>query len=273
TGLVVQKYSYNAHGKPYVSIGNGLYALSAYTGTLYGNTRLYTGREFENDTGYYYNRARYLSPELGRFISRDPIGQNDQVNLYTYVANSPLKYTDRFGREKQLLEDIKNGNKFTVSLVARNLNTYIIGMGGTHTFIMIDSKDSKGITRTYTIGGQKVNRKLTGIFNHPDDKIEWKGWGGLAPASIKSSIQFDTPSTLTDGEFVQNIYDEYKDYNENHKVKFNIFSKSSLWDSGNCSNLASTILTRASGNDQDLKNQLENSNNLGFDWGIGESLY
>ena len=36
-------------------------------------------------------------------MSRDPIGQNDQVNLYTYVANSPLKYTDRNGKAKKFV--------------------------------------------------------------------------------------------------------------------------------------------------------------------------
>ncbi len=49
-------------------------------------------------------RARYYNAEnSGRFINRDPIWQNDQVNLYTYVANSPLKYTDRDGRKSKTL--------------------------------------------------------------------------------------------------------------------------------------------------------------------------
>ena len=45
---------------------------------------------------YYYN-ARYYSPQLGRFISRDPIGIAGGINLYSYVANNPLKYTDPTG--------------------------------------------------------------------------------------------------------------------------------------------------------------------------------
>ncbi|MDR3150771.1 MAG: hypothetical protein LBU14_04140 [Candidatus Peribacteria bacterium] len=32
--------------------------------------------------------------ELGRFISRDPIGIIDDVNLYVYVGNNPLKWVD-----------------------------------------------------------------------------------------------------------------------------------------------------------------------------------
>ncbi|NRH20417.1 RHS repeat-associated core domain-containing protein [Candidatus Gracilibacteria bacterium] len=114
TGFVVQKYTYNAHGKPYIYSGSTLTPLSSYTGTLYGNSRLYTGREFENDTGYYYMRARYQSSDLGRFISRDPIGQNDQVNLYTYVKNSPLNYTDRNGKTGKpvlIIKGVETNNK------------------------------------------------------------------------------------------------------------------------------------------------------------------
>ena len=57
----------------------------------------------------YFNRARYYSPKLGRFISRDPIGIKDNVNLYSYVGNNPLIYTDRIGTEKAIIfvwEDI-----------------------------------------------------------------------------------------------------------------------------------------------------------------------
>lgn len=67
---------------------------------MYSNTRLYTGREYDKETDLYYLRARYYNSDTGRFLSRDPIGQNDQINLYTYVANSPLKYVDRMGTDK-----------------------------------------------------------------------------------------------------------------------------------------------------------------------------
>jgi hypothetical protein len=44
------------------------------------------------------------------------------VNLYAYVGNNPVIYVDLFGKEKQLLQDIYNGNSFVVELAARNLN-------------------------------------------------------------------------------------------------------------------------------------------------------
>jgi RHS repeat-associated protein len=93
------RYSYDSFGLPKIISGSTLVDFRNYSGNKYSNTRLFTWREHDRETGYYYNRARYYNAEnFGRFLSRDPIGQNDQVNLYAYVANSPLKYVDRMGR-------------------------------------------------------------------------------------------------------------------------------------------------------------------------------
>jgi len=42
---------------------------------------------------------RYYSPQLGRFINRDPIGERGGVNLYGFVGNSPVNHLDRFGEQ------------------------------------------------------------------------------------------------------------------------------------------------------------------------------
>jgi len=41
------------------------------------NSRLFTSREYDRESNLYYYRARYYDAELGRFISRDPIGIAD----------------------------------------------------------------------------------------------------------------------------------------------------------------------------------------------------
>ena len=46
----------------------------------------------------YFMRARYYSPSWGRFLSRDPIGLGGgDTNLYSYVQNAPLAYSDESG--------------------------------------------------------------------------------------------------------------------------------------------------------------------------------
>jgi RHS repeat-associated protein len=48
--------------------------------------------------GFYYMRARYYDPQVGRFISEDPIGfDGGDVNLYAYANNNPANFVDPSG--------------------------------------------------------------------------------------------------------------------------------------------------------------------------------
>ena len=58
---------------------------------------LFTGREFDQEIGLYYYRARYYDANTGRFLSEDPIGFGDDTNLYKYVLNNPSNATDPSG--------------------------------------------------------------------------------------------------------------------------------------------------------------------------------
>jgi RHS repeat-associated protein len=90
TQTVTDTFRYDAWGNllaeqgstatPYQWIGDEAYYLNA-------------------DIGLYLLGLRFYSSMLGRFITRDPIGFDGDINLYRYVGNSPLNGIDPSGQQ------------------------------------------------------------------------------------------------------------------------------------------------------------------------------
>jgi len=87
---------------------------------------------------------RHYSPETGRFLSEDPIGQAGGLNLYGYVDQDPILRADAFGlstycenlaRRKAINRGIfRGGAKFVASAVVgasimRELSKVGLGIG------------------------------------------------------------------------------------------------------------------------------------------------
>jgi RHS repeat-associated protein len=57
----------------------------------------FSTKRVDNETDLVWYEYRAYSPSLGRFISRDPVGETGGNNLYRYVRNCPSDGVDRLG--------------------------------------------------------------------------------------------------------------------------------------------------------------------------------
>jgi RHS repeat-associated protein len=93
SAMVIQQYAYSSFGR--IESQRELNFVQAYT---------FTSRELDAETGIYSYRARAYDSQTGRFLQPDPIGAfGGSLNLYPYVINAPLNYTDPSGNIVQFL--------------------------------------------------------------------------------------------------------------------------------------------------------------------------
>ncbi|MCF5397530.1 toxin, partial [Pseudomonas syringae] len=88
-GRLISQESYYPFG------GTAWWAARSAVEAKYKTVR-YSGKE-RDASGLYYYGFRYYAPWLQRWISPDPAGDVDGLNLYGYVKNSPITYYDRLG--------------------------------------------------------------------------------------------------------------------------------------------------------------------------------
>ncbi|MFY9179891.1 MAG: RHS repeat-associated core domain-containing protein, partial [Venatoribacter sp.] len=79
----------------YDDFGNATISKPDYS-QVTNNLRL-PGQYADAESDYYYNLNRYYAPQLGRYLSEDPIGLDGGINLYSYVNQSPFDYVDPTG--------------------------------------------------------------------------------------------------------------------------------------------------------------------------------
>jgi RHS repeat-associated protein len=107
SGAIIQRLDYFPFGQTIPageSYGNRNASRIPGYGATSTLTLQFTGKERDAETGLDYFGARYFSGAQGRFTSPDPVvitsdrlKNPQQLNLYAYVANNPLRYLDPTG--------------------------------------------------------------------------------------------------------------------------------------------------------------------------------
>jgi RHS repeat-associated protein len=88
-GATVAEYEYSPFGEL-------LRASNTYAQT---NPFRFSTKYTDNETGLVYYGKRYYSPSTGRFLGRDPSGEQGGLNLFAFVNNNPVNVWDLLGME------------------------------------------------------------------------------------------------------------------------------------------------------------------------------
>jgi RHS repeat-associated protein len=107
-GQIVESYSYDIFGQP------------SNTSSV-GNPYLFTGRNYDSETGLYYYRARYYKPAIGRFLQPDPVSmllqtmltrQFARINSYSKYPYASAQAINQFSRTNPIGRFLLKGTNF-----------------------------------------------------------------------------------------------------------------------------------------------------------------
>ena len=129
--------------------------------------------------GFYYMWARYYDPNVGRFISEDPLGfGGGDVNLMAYVGNNPINRIDPLGLwyiDLNLTAGLGNG--FSAGLQ--------IGPSGAYLYGGVGFADGGGVSVTANTGNPSPGGNLT---------VTASGGNGIVGALVSGSHNSGDPS-------------------------------------------------------------------------------
>ncbi|PVZ40656.1 RHS repeat-associated protein [Pseudomonas sp. CC120222-01a] len=169
-----------------------------------GQNLRFQGQYFDTETGLHYNTFRYYDPEVGRFVTQDPIGIEGGYNLYVYAPNAVI-WIDPFGLCKSAVSGDKGRTKAMHDLersgykiVAEEVTMKVNGSRVRADFV---ARDAQGKLHVFEVkhgaGALTKNQKAAGVFDmsNPANTTQHLGGGVIKPSSgTAAKLKVDTKS-------------------------------------------------------------------------------
>ena len=155
TGAVIARHDYHPFGEEIVATGS-----RATTGYGSDNVRnQFTGYERDHENDLDFAEARMYSNRVGRFTTPDPVYLTDgrlvdpqQVNLFAYGRNNPVRFTDPDGLDVRVdgdewewaLGQLGNGLSFKVTQLKKGGLVQIVDSNGK---VLDNKKDAAALAK------------------------------------------------------------------------------------------------------------------------------
>ncbi len=197
-GTIVAHYEYDPFG----------ILLKSYGSMVNTNPFRFSTKYYDTETDLYYYGYRYYSPDLGRWINRDPKEEQGTVgNLYLFIYNEPINDVDVLGLksldeiEQQYRDIISRGRIRGWNIAADNLQHFLDGGGNKRTLswswlrkydsvIRAEKKNrERFINQTLK---DKIKKYKSGVV----EVLDW--WDAQEKESVSTQLYFVSGSfTLT----------------------------------------------------------------------------
>ena len=177
---------------------------------------LFQGQYYDRETGLAYNRFRYYSPEMGIYISSDPIGLAGGFNTYAYVKDTNT-WVDVLGLSGELVYQLIRDNKVVYyGITSRTALERMAEHGKTKVFDNMEIL-ADGLThdQARSIEGALIRQRLK---ERADD---WSDFDSIKARLDKSGLDNRNRGRIKERWTSENPLDDLRDkiYKKPKKVK------------------------------------------------------